>query len=118
MIRVAPTSDHPAVVHESPSQGELAVVTMPVGTPMTETEATRDKVVAAARAVIAANGGAQQALGVRAKIDGTRIDVRVFLTPPEVRQLQTREFTSAWRKALGPLPSARAIRLAEPVAVC
>ncbi|MFK7943135.1 MAG: efflux RND transporter permease subunit [Paracoccaceae bacterium] len=93
-----------------PRDYSKAVVTMPVGTPMAVTEAARDTIVEAAHRVIEANGGLTLSEGVRAKIDGTRIDVRTFLTEPGIRPMETREFTSAWRKEMGTIPSARSSR--------
>ena len=87
-----------------------AVVNMPVGSPMETTLAARDRVIEAARRVIADNGGEDLSIGVQATVDDTKVDVRVYLTPPEVRPLPTREFVSAWRKALGGLPSARSVQ--------
>ena len=93
-----------------PRDYSKAVVSMPVGTPDDVTLAARDAVVAAAERVIELNGGDQLSTGVRADVDGITIDVRAYLTPPEVRTIETRAFTSAWRKELGELPSVRSVR--------
>ena len=87
-----------------------AVVNMPVGTPMAVTLDARDDVLAAARQVIAANGGDALSIGVQATVDDTKIDVRAYLTDPDIRPLGTREFVSAWRKELGTITSARSVQ--------
>lgn len=95
---------------EVPRDNSRSVVTMPIGAPLATTLAVRDRLIAAAREVIAANGGDRLGVGVQALVEGTRIDVRSYLTPPGTRPMGTSEFTSAWREAVGPLPTARAAR--------
>ncbi len=95
---------------EVPRDDSRAVVTMPIGAPAEATMAVRDRLIAAARQVIAENGGDQLAIGVQALVKDTRIDVRAYLTPPGIRPMETTGFTSAWREAVGPLPAARALR--------
>ncbi|MEM9139182.1 MAG: efflux RND transporter permease subunit, partial [Pseudomonadota bacterium] len=93
-----------------PRDYSKAVISMPVGTSDAVTIEARERVVAAAQRVVDANGGDRLGQGIRATINGTQIDVRTFLTPPDVRTMDTRAFTSAWRKELGPLASARSVR--------
>lgn len=87
-----------------------AVVNMPVGAPSEVTLDARDRLIEAAKKVVAANGGDDLSIGIEASVDGTEADVRVYLKPPEVRPMQTREFVSAWREATGDIPSARSLQ--------
>ncbi|MGR3716630.1 MAG: efflux RND transporter permease subunit [Thermohalobaculum sp.] len=87
-----------------------ATVTMPVGTPLETTLAVRDRMVAAAKQVIAENGGERLGQGIYAFVTGTKINLRAFLQPAEVRPLPTEEFTAKWRQAAGTLPTARSVR--------
>lgn len=87
-----------------------SVVTMPVGTPMEVTRDARDQILAAAERVIAANGGDRLASGVEAEIDGTKVDVRAYLTDPDIRPISTVAFTQAWRREMGTIPAARSSR--------
>ena len=93
-----------------PRDNSRAIVTMPVGTPLEETEKVRDRVVAVAQKIIAQNGGDQLGVGVYAYISDTKIQIRAYLQPPGVRPMGTREFTQLWREAVGKVPEARSIR--------
>ncbi|MCH8952589.1 MAG: efflux RND transporter permease subunit [Proteobacteria bacterium] len=94
-----------------PREYSQAVVTMPVGTPLETTLAVRDRLVAAAKQVIAENGGERLGRGVYALVNGTKIDLRAYLQPYEIRPLPTREFMNKWRAAVGARPAAaRSIR--------
>jgi multidrug efflux pump subunit AcrB len=95
---------------EVPRDNSRAIATMPIGAPLETTLAVRDRLAAAAREVIAANGGDSLAVGIQTLVDGTRVDVRAYLTAPELRPIETTAFTAAWREAVGPLPGARAVR--------
>ena len=87
-----------------------AVVNMPVGAPLEVTLDARDRLIAAAQSVVDANGGDDLSIGIEASVDVTDADVRVYLTPPEIRPMQTAEFVSAWREAAGVIPSARSMQ--------
>jgi multidrug efflux pump subunit AcrB len=93
-----------------PRDYSRATVSMPVGTPIETTLAVRDKIVAAAKQVVAENGGEQLGRGVYALIEGKKISLRAFLQPSEVRPLPTSEFTSKWREAVGSLSEVRSVR--------
>ncbi|MEM7056327.1 MAG: efflux RND transporter permease subunit [Pseudomonadota bacterium] len=93
-----------------PRDYSKAVVSMPVGSPEEVTLAARDAVVAAAQRVIDKNGGEQLSTGVSAEVSDTSVEIRAYLTPPDVRTIGTRTFTSAWRKELGEVPSVRSVR--------
>ena len=87
------------------------VMNMPVGTPMEVIRDARDQVVAAAERVIAENGGDKLSIGIRAKIKGTQIDARAYLTDPDIRPISTTEFSRKWRAETGTVPSARSMRV-------
>ncbi|HUF85837.1 MAG TPA: efflux RND transporter permease subunit [Thermohalobaculum sp.] len=95
---------------EVPRDYAEAVVTMPVGAPLAAKLAVRDRVIAAAERVIAANGGDRLGEGIYALVDGARVEVAAFLRPPETRPLATEAFAQAWRAELGSLPEARSVR--------
>jgi multidrug efflux pump subunit AcrB len=83
---------------------------MPVGTPLETTLAVRDRMVAAAKQVIAENGGEQLGQGIYAFVNGTKISLKAFLQPPGIRPLPTSEFTDKWRQAVGTLSEVRSVR--------
>ncbi len=87
-----------------------ARATLPVGASLETVLTVRDRMEAAARRVIATHGGARLAEGVYALVQGNRVEVKVYLTPPDVRPLPTSAFATAWRKETGDVPEARALR--------
>jgi len=87
-----------------------ATVTMPVNTPLETRLAVADRMVSAAEQVIAENGADRLGIGVHAQIDETRIRLRAYLQPPEIRPIPTAEFTRLWREAAGEIPAVRSIR--------
>ncbi|MEM6664183.1 MAG: efflux RND transporter permease subunit [Pseudomonadota bacterium] len=93
-----------------PRDYSKADITMPIGTPLAVTEAARDEVVAAALRVKKANGGDDLVLGIQSRIDGRKIEIRTHLTEPGVRPISTVEFSQAWRKEVGQIPSVRSAR--------
>jgi multidrug efflux pump subunit AcrB len=93
-----------------PRDYSTATVTLPVGAPLATAESVRERMVGAARAVVAENGGEALGRGVHALIEETEITVRAYLQPPETRPIGTAEFTRLWRERVGEIPEARALR--------
>ncbi len=85
-------------------------VTLPVGTPHATALAVRDRIVTAAEATIAANGGETLGRGVHALVDLNEITVRAYLQPPGTRPLSTGAFAAKWREAVGEIAEARSAR--------
>lgn len=88
------------------SDSAFANITYPPGTPDAQLQATRRRLEAAANKVINANGGDQLSKGVLTSINENRIDCNVYLTDPDIRPINTPEFTRQWRQAMGPVPGA------------
>jgi multidrug efflux pump subunit AcrB len=89
-----------------------ATATLPYGTAVEKTEAVKSTLLKAAQRIIQANGGDKLAQGIYGEIGvvsnmtgsisgGHTTRVRVYLTPPEERTLQTSEFVELWREAVG-----------------
>ncbi|GMG83384.1 efflux RND transporter permease subunit [Paralimibaculum aggregatum] len=85
-------------------------VTLPISAPDRLALAVRDRMVAAARRVVAENGGPALGRGVHALVEMPKITVRAYLVPGEARPITTAAFTEKWRAALGPIPEARSRR--------
>ena len=83
---------------------------LPPGTPAPVVTATRDKLVDAARKVIAANGGDQLSRGIYAYVEDNEVEVRAYLTEPGVRPISTAEMARKWRQALGDVPGVDYLR--------
>jgi multidrug efflux pump subunit AcrB len=103
-------------------ESDRAVVTaiLPYGSSMALTGAIKDRLVQAADAVIADNGGKTLSQGILARIGrgggrhrrtsgGHVTEVVVYLTPSGVRPVETREFTHLWRKKAGSIPGLESI---------
>jgi multidrug efflux pump subunit AcrB len=84
---------------------------LPYGSPVERTMAVRDKLIAAAQRVAAAHGGDKLMRGVYAKVGeryrdlagGHVVQVRAYLTDPDVRPIPTTKFTDLWRQETGQL---------------
>jgi multidrug efflux pump subunit AcrB len=63
-----------------------------------------------AQAVAAENGGPQLVECVYARVTGTRVELRAYLTPPEVRPLPTAEVTRLWRDRVGEIPGLESLK--------
>ncbi|MGE4421334.1 MAG: efflux RND transporter permease subunit [Pseudodesulfovibrio sp.] len=86
-----------------------ATAELPYGSPVEKTEAVRDRLLAAARKVAAANGGDRLVVGMDTKIGGAGRDIsgphvlkiKVYLSAADVRPISTQEFVDKWRKEVG-----------------
>jgi len=87
----------------------LAEAVLPYGSAVERTEALQDRLVAEAEELAKQHGGPKLVKGiythVGASVNGTAgshtVSVRVFLTPPEERPIETAEFVTQWRKNVG-----------------
>jgi multidrug efflux pump subunit AcrB len=86
---------------------------LPVDAPDRALFEIRDAMIDAAERVLAENGGERLGDGTYALIEGRTVEVRVYLTDPEVRPISTRAFTGKWRDQLGALPSAETVRFSS-----
>jgi multidrug efflux pump subunit AcrB len=94
------------------SDYSAATAVLPYGSPVESTFAVRDKMVAAARKVIAENGGTNLSFGVYADVGRSYngvagshvVMVEAYLTEPEVRPIPTTKFTELWQKEVGVIP--------------
>lgn len=93
-------------------ESDYATVTaaLPYGSPVERTLAVRDQLIAAAQRVAAADtSGKKLVEGVFAQVGasyrdlagGHVVQVRAYLTGPEVRPLSTTKFTELWRQQTG-----------------
>ena len=82
----------------------LATAKLPFGTAVQKTERVQQIMVEAAQQVVQENGGDNLAQGIFSVINGNQADVRVYLTPPDVRPLSTAKLTNLWRERVGELP--------------
>ena len=86
-------------------ESDYAQVTakLPFGTAVQKTEQAQKILVAAAQRVAEENGGDNLVQGIFAVIRGNEAEVRVYLTPPDVRPVSTARLTDLWRERVGTL---------------
>jgi multidrug efflux pump subunit AcrB len=86
-------------------ESDYAKVTakLPFGTAVQKTEQAQKILVAAAQRVAEENGGDNLVQGIFAVINGNLSEVRVYLTPPDVRPISTARLTDLWRERVGTL---------------
>ena len=84
-------------------ESDYALVTavLPYGTAVQKTEAIQRILVETAQQLTAEHGGNDLVEGIFAEINGNRTEVRIYLTPPDVRPLSTARLTSLWRDRVG-----------------
>ncbi|HOQ05363.1 MAG TPA: efflux RND transporter permease subunit [Anaerohalosphaeraceae bacterium] len=83
--------------------------TLPFGSSQEKVTAVCNRLVEAARKIVEENGGERLSKGVFAVIDEDTIDVRIFLTDPDVRPISTTRVTQLWRERVGPIPGLESI---------
>ncbi len=75
--------------------------TLPHGSAFERTRAVQRRLVRAAQEIARENGGEALVEGIYASIQANVAQVRVYLTPPEVRPISTSVFTGRWRRRVG-----------------
>jgi len=88
----------------------FAEATLPVGCPMSQAAAVRDRLERAANAVAAENGGERLLEGVFALVRENVVELRAYLTDPDVRPISTSRFTELWRERVGEIPGIESLR--------
>jgi multidrug efflux pump subunit AcrB len=90
----------------------LATAFLPYGSSVERTEAVQGILLSAAKKIAEENGGDKLVEGIFAEIGassggtsgGHVTQIRVFLTPPDERPMQTGDFVKRWRKRVGAIP--------------
>ena len=83
------------------SDFSYATVTLPVGAPVEETIKVHNRIMASANKLIDKIGRQEQVDGILSYIDKNTMWIQVYMTPPDLRLVQTAEFTQKWRKMTG-----------------
>ncbi len=93
-------------------EADFSVVTamLPYGSPLASLEEVSDRIVGAVQEVADENGGHQLMRGVRSSIRQNQVFVVAYMTDPDVRPMNTFEFTEKWRKQVGFIPGLESIR--------
>lgn len=83
---------------------------LPYGSPLSALEDVSLRLVRAVQEVADENGGLELMRGVRASIRQNQLFVVAYLTDPDVRPLNTFEFTDKWRERVGFISGLESIR--------
>lgn len=90
-----------------------ATAVLPEGTPMADLTRVRDQLVESAQELVDSSGGDSLSRGIYASIEGAEIEVRVYLTPPDLRPLSTGEFAQRWRELAAPVSGVDYVRFSS-----
>jgi multidrug efflux pump subunit AcrB len=93
-------------------ESDYALVTavLPYGTAVQKTEAVQRTLVETAQQLTAEHGGKDLVEGIFAQINGNWTEVRIYLTPPDVRPLSTARVTSLWRDRVGTITGLESLK--------
>jgi multidrug efflux pump subunit AcrB len=106
----------------------FAQLKMPYGTPIEESRAQMDRIIAAAKQVLEQNGGEDKlSRGMFSQVGGANFggvghdaraaqsgshitEVAVFMVPSDARKISAQQFAQQWRGTIGDLPGADSLK--------
>jgi len=74
---------------------------LPYGTPESKVREVESHLVASAEKTVAENGKEALSTGIFSQVEENHIEMRIYLTDPEVRPISTSEVTRIWREKNG-----------------
>ncbi|MBU3952459.1 MAG: efflux RND transporter permease subunit [Proteobacteria bacterium] len=83
--------------------------TLPYGTPTQTLGRVERHLVESARKTVEENGKQLLSTGIFSEVNNNRVQVRIYLTDPTVRPLNTTAVTEVWREKNGTIPGLEAI---------
>jgi len=88
------------------TESDYAKVTavLPFGTAFEKAKQVEKKLIQAAQEVTSKNGDKELVEGIFSSIHDNTIEIRAYLTPPDVRPLSTADVTRRWREQVGVIP--------------
>lgn len=92
------------------SDKAYAGFSLPQGTPVEQTSRVQQRLLEAAGRVVLENGGEQLVQGTLSQVNSNSCWIKVYLTPPDVRPMDTSVFVKKWRKTTGPIPGLENLR--------
>jgi multidrug efflux pump subunit AcrB len=93
-------------------ESDYAKVTavLPFGTAFEKARQVEKELIQAARKVTSKNGDKELVEGIFSNIHDNTIEIRTYLTPPDVRPLSTADVTRRWREQVGVIPGLEYIK--------
>ncbi len=92
------------------SDASVVTATLPYGSPLSKAEEVATRLREAAERTAETNGGERLVEGIFAVIRENVVEIRVYLTDPDVRPISTTELTNQWRQRAGPIPGLESLR--------
>ncbi len=92
-------------------EGEWAVVTaeLPAQASLNQVTDVRDLLEAAALSVVGRSGGDDLLVSRQSEIEGSKIEVGLYLTPSEVRPISSHELVDRWSQKIGQLDMVKSL---------
>lgn len=87
-----------------------ATAVLPFGTAFEKARQVEKKLIQAAQEVTSKNGDKELVEGIFSSIHDNTIEIRTYLTPPDVRPLSTADVTIRWREEVGVIPGLESIK--------
>ena len=93
-------------------ESDYAAVTaiLPFGTSVERTRSVEELLVRNGKEVVEKNGGEKLMEGIYARVNNNQAEVRIYLTPPDVRPVSTAQLTRLWREATGDIAGLESIK--------
>jgi multidrug efflux pump subunit AcrB len=88
----------------------VAVARLPFGSPVSAVIETRDLLTDAAREVVGEHGGSTLSDQLFALIEENQVEIKMYLTEPDVRPATTSEVIRWWRAKVGTIPGLESLR--------
>lgn len=92
------------------SDYSLVTASLPFGTSFENAKRVERELIMSSREIIEKHGGKTLVDGVFSGIQDNIVEIRMYLTPPDVRPLSTAQVTNLWRDRTGVIPGLKSIK--------
>ena len=92
------------------SDYSLVTASLPFGTSFENAKRVERELIMSSREIIEKYGGKTLVDGVFSGIQDNIVEIRMYLTPPDVRPLSTAQVTDLWRDRTGVIPGLKSIK--------
>lgn len=92
------------------SDYSFAEAVLKVGAPRSDIEEVEKRLIASATNLINEHGSNQLSFGIYSQVDENTVQVRAFLTDPEIRTMSTKDFTDTWRDETGDIAGLESLK--------
>ncbi|MFO7613368.1 MAG: efflux RND transporter permease subunit, partial [Bacteroidales bacterium] len=92
------------------SDYSMVTASLPFGTSFDNAKRVERELIMSSREIIEEHGGKTLVDGVFSGIHDNIVEIRMYLTPPDVRPLSTAQVTDLWRDRTGVIPGLKSIK--------